>query len=243
MNNLREPDDESTTYVSAQPGAPLPPDFSEDTIVVAHIPATTDDSSPAASTISELTEVVRRTGGKESVEEHEVVDEATIVVRPNNGVADETIVTRASPKELEDFTEHTITADSPSDDGVVSGGDTALPAATPAPVSNNSAAAHVEVSEPEVDREILKSFDPLADNEKLRVQGIREANTITDISSVRAPRRPDNAQLKTPKTAEQLFKKNQARRQQQRLYLMVFMGIMAAVGVLAAIVVGSIISL
>jgi hypothetical protein len=126
---------------------------------------------------------------------------------------------------------------------VISRGDTALPAATPAPVSNESAVAHVEVSEPEVDREILKSFDPLADNEKLRVQGIREANTITDTSSVKAPRRPENAQLKTPKTAEQLFKKNQARRQQQRLYLMVFMGIMVAVGVLAAIVVGSFIPL
>lgn len=252
MNNLREPDDESTTYVSAQPGAPLPAGLSEDTIMGASIPGSIADPIPdsASSEASELTEFVRRTSESVVEDEADVLDEATIIVRPNKGVAEATIVTRASAKSPDDVFEHTITGDSVSDDGFehtitgdsISDDDTSFvgraPASAPAgaPVSSTPLSAPVELIEPDVDREILRSFDPLADNENLRVQGIRGTNTVVDSSSVAASSRPDNVRMKTPQTAQQLFKKNQARRKQQRMVLIVFMVVMAAVGGLAAFV-------
>jgi hypothetical protein len=253
MNNLREPDDESTTYVSGQPGAPLPAGLSEDTIIGASIPGSTADPEPASSENSELTEFVRRTSEDVLVEAGDAVDESTIIVRPNNGVAEATVVTRRSAQSVEDVSEHTIvtrasaqsveelseltiTGDSVSDDDTSFVGRSPVTAPSGAPSRSAPAAAPVELNEPDVDREILKSFDPLADNENLRVQKIRATNTVVDPSSIAASGPPKNARIKTPQTAQQLFKKNQARRKQQRTVLIVFMVVMAAVGGLAAFV-------
>lgn len=246
MNNMRDSDDEATTFVSAQPGAPLPGGVSEDTVIGASIPGFTADPSPARGEVGQDAEMFGLEPALDTAGETEFAErESVATVDGELGALelvvelDDTYIPLANDPRSVAFEENTVSGPIASEDHTASN-----PAST-APVASHGSSGDIGVvtSEDENDldigRETVAAFNPLTDNEAVRIQGIREVKTVVDPSTIATPSRPEGVRTKAPQTAQQVWKKNQARRKQKRIVLVAFLVVMAAVGGLVAVVVST----
>ena len=223
-----EPDDlDATAFVSAQRGAPLPMDFSEDTVVQSR------HQKPAPVTKAEPTETEQSTQVF-PVEDTTMVisdstmdiNEATIVVRgKRTEVADATVVVRGDSGELDEST--TVFTKSKASEAIPT-------IKRPSDLTAKASAQSLEEIETTAFQEKTKPFDPTTGNEQLREQSIREVVTTATPKLPTGSLKDPSLRMKTERTSEQIWKKNQQRRRQTKIIFGILVLSMAALGATAA---------
>jgi hypothetical protein len=219
-------DADATAYVSAQRGAPLPSEFQEDTVVNVK-PRKSNPLAPVE---------IGETGQATRVFP---VEDTTIVISDSTGEPPEvTTVTRTNTKSAKKAVKevgersHLNEATTVASKAQVTGPAPAVP----------SPSLTGKVSEPsieEIDRtafqEKIKPFDPISGNEQLREQVIREVVTTSSTTKRKTGIVNDpNLKMKTARTSEQAWKKNQQRARQTKIVFGFLVIAMAALGATAA---------
>jgi hypothetical protein len=223
-----EPDDlDATAFVSAQRGAPLPMDFSEDTVVQSRT------RKPVPVTKAEPTETEQATQVF-PVEDTTVVisdstmdiNEATIVLRgKRTEVADATVVVRGDTGELDEST--TVFSRTKVSEAIPT-------KKKPSDLTAKASAQTLEDIDTTAFQEKTKPFDPTTGNEQLREQSIREVVTTATPKLPTGSLKDPSLRMKTERTSEQIWKKNQQRRRQTKIIFGILVLSMAALGATAA---------
>jgi hypothetical protein len=219
-------DADATAYVSTQRGAPLPSEFQEDTVVNVK-PRKPSPLAPAEPV--------------EKEEETRVypVEDTTIVISDSTGEPPEaTVVTRTNPKSSKKVVKESGHGRYSSEATTVASKAQVTEAAPTAHTPNLSGIA-TEQSIKDIERtafqEKVKPFDPISGNEQLRETAIREV--ITTSSSTKRQTgivNDPSLKIKTARTSDQAWKKNQQRSRQTKIVFGLLVVAMAALGATAA---------
>jgi hypothetical protein len=219
-----EPEDpDATAYVSAQRGAPLPSEFQEDTVVNVK-PRKPSPFAPVEPSQAEQDTRVFP------------VEDTTIVLSDSTGEPPEaTVATRTNPKSSKKAAKESVDS-SYLDEATTVASKAQLTEAAPTVQSPNLSGQVSEQSVEEIDKtafqEKIKPFDPISGNEQLREQVIREVVTTTK-SKTEIFNYP-NLKMKTVRTSEQAWKKNQQKSRQTKIVFGLLVIAMAVLGATAA---------
>ena len=219
-------DADATAYVSAQRGAPLPSEFQEDTVV------NVKPRKPSSLAKAEPSE-------KEQETRLYPVEDTTIVISDSTGEPREaTVVTRTNPKSSKKEVKESVDSSYLNESTTVA---SKAQVTGPAPTTQgpNRIGRVSEPSIEEIDRtafqEKIKPFDPISGNEQLREQVIRELVTTSSTTKRKTGIVNDpNLKMKTARTSEQAWKKNQQRSRQTKIVFGLLVIAMAALGATAA---------
>jgi hypothetical protein len=231
-DNNRE-DADATAYVSAQRGAPLPMDFSEDTVVNVKKPK--KDLSPSVESID--TDQVTRVFP---------VEDTTVVISDSTAEPkQEQEVKRGKTTEVMDATVVVSGKNEEIDESTTMAGKAAVSKAIPTmqrTIDLTAKASEQAIGETEKTafQEKIKPFDPTSGNEQFREQGIREVVTTQQTNKRKTVIANDpSLAIKTARTSEQAWKKNQQRSRQTKVIFGVLVLSMAALGASAAYLVAT----
>ena len=222
-----EPEDpDATAYVSAQRGAPLPSEFQEDTV----INVKPRKPSPFAPVEPSQTEQDTRVFP---------VEETTIVISDSTGEPPEaTVATRTNPKSSKKAAKASVDSIY-LDEATTVVSKAQVTEAAPTIQSHSLSGEVSEQSIEEIDKtafqETIKPFDPISGNEQLREQVVREVVTASPIAERKTGIVSDpSLKMKTVRTSEQAWKKNQQRSRQTKIVFGLLVIAMAALGATAA---------
>jgi hypothetical protein len=222
-----EPEDaDATAYVSAQRGAPLPSEFQEDTVVnvkprkpnpFAPVEPSQTEQDTRLFPVEDTTVVISDSTG--------VPPEATVVTRTN---------TKSAKKEVKEVGDRSYL-----NEATTVASKAQVNEAAPTIQSHSLPAKGSEESIEEIDKtafqETLMPFDPISGNEQLREQVVREVVTAPLIAERNTGIVSDpSLKMKTIRTSEQAWKKNQQRSRQTKIVFGLLVIAMAAVGATAA---------
>jgi len=222
-----EPEDaDATAYVSAQRGAPLPSEFQEDTVVNVK-PRKPNPFAPA------------EPSEKEQDTRVFPVEDTTVVISDSTGVPPEATVvsrtnTKSAKKEVKEVGDRSYL-----NEATTVASKAQVNEAAPTIQSHSLPAKGSEESIEEIDKtafqETLMPFDPISGNEQLREQVVREVVTAPPIAERNTGIVSDpSLKMKTIRTSEQAWKKNQQRSRQTKIVFGFLVIAMAAVGATAA---------
>jgi hypothetical protein len=224
----RDSDDlDATAFVSAQRGAPLPMGFSEDTVVHNKLrkPATLSKTEPTEH--EQATQVFPVEDTTVVISESTMeVNEATIAVRAKTTeVADETEIDRVEAGELEEPT--TVFSRAKASEAIPT-------KKRPFDLTAKASSQSLDDTDTTAFQEKIKPFDPTSGNEQFREQAIREVVTSTKPKLLSVNLNDPRLRMKTERTSEQIWKKNQQRRRQTKIVFGTLVLSMAALGATAA---------
>lgn len=230
--NSESDDLDATAFVSAQRGAPLPMDSSEDTVVNVRPRKAAPEAKTAPANNKHDTQIFP-------------VEETTVVISDSTVEVNEaTVVLSGKNPEVADATELDSGDISGLNESTTVSGSAKLSEAIPVKKRHGNLTA--KASEQTLDeisttafQERIKPFDPTTGNEQFREQAVRVVATNVASKLPTGNLKNRSHKMKTGRTSEQIWQKNQQRRVQTKTIFGILVLSMAALGAAAAYLLAS----